>query len=241
MRHVLVRGSAIVGFAAAAVFAFAGPAAAHVTINPTSATQGGDATITFRVPNEEDASTTVKLEVDISPDTPIAGVDTRPIPGWTAKTEMSKLAKPITTDSGQVTQAVTKITWTANTAAAAIQPGQFQEFDLSLDTLPAAKQVVFKALQTYANGDIVRWIDAPNPDGTEPAHPAPVLTLVADSGATPTAPASGGGTGAAAPASTSGSSGGSTGTVLGIIAIVLAAGALALGYLNYRARQLGAK
>jgi uncharacterized protein YcnI len=230
MRHVLVRGSAIVGLAAVAVFAFAGPAAAHVTINPTSATQGGDATITFRVPNEEDASTTVKLEVDISPDTPIAGVDTRPIPGWTVKTEMSKLAKPITTDSGQVTEAVTRITWTAASPAAAIQPGQFQEFDLSLDTLPAAKQVVFKALQTYANGDIVRWIDAPNPDGSEPAHPAPVLTLVADSGAP-----------AAAPASTGGSSGGGTGVVLGIIAIVLAAGALAFGYLNYRARQLGAK
>jgi hypothetical protein len=52
-----------------------------------------------------------------------------------------------------------------------------------------------------------------------------------------------GGTGAAAaaPASTGGNSGGGTGVVLGIIAIVLSAGALVFGYLNYRARQLGTK
>jgi uncharacterized protein YcnI len=229
MRHVLVRGSAIVGLAAVAVFAFAGPASAHVTIDPTSATQGGDATITFRVPNEEDTSTTVKLEVDISPDTPIAGVDTRPIAGWTVTTEKSKLPKPITSDSGQLTEAITKITWTASPAAA-IQPGQFQEFDLSLDTLPTANQIVFKAIQTYSNGDIVRWIDLPNPGGPEPDHPAPVLTLTADTGAA-----------GAAPATSGGNSGGTTGVVLGVVAIVLAAGALALGYLNYRARQTGAK
>jgi uncharacterized protein YcnI len=227
MRQSLLRGGTVIGLAAVAVLVLAGPAAAHVTINPTSAPQGGDATITFRVPNEKDTATTVKLEVDISPDTPIAGVDTRPIPGWTAKTETSKLAKPITTDSGQITEAVTKIIWTASPAAA-IQPGQFQEFDLSLDTLPAANQIVFKALQTYSDGDVVRWIDLTNPNGSQPDHPAPVLTLTAGNA---------GSTDAASTPASSGS--GSTGVVLGIIAIILGAGALVLGYVNYRARAAG--
>ena len=50
--------------------------------------------------------------------------------------------------------------------------------------------MVFKALQTYDNGQVVRWIDAPATDGTEPEHPAPVLRLVkADSATTGTSTA----------------------------------------------------
>ena len=36
---------------------------------------------------------------------------------------------------------------------------------------------MFKALQTYSNGDIVRWIDLQQPGQSEPEHPAPVLLL----------------------------------------------------------------
>ena len=36
--------------------------------------------------------------------------------------------------------------------------------------------VDFKALQTYNNGDIVRWIEPTPAGGEEPEHPAPVLT-----------------------------------------------------------------
>jgi hypothetical protein len=39
--------------------------------------------------------------------------------------------------------------------------------------------VAFKAIQTYSNGDIVRWIDLPQPGQPAPAHPAPVVTLTA--------------------------------------------------------------
>jgi hypothetical protein len=35
----------------------------------------------------------------------------------------------------------------------------------------------FKAVQTYDNGDVVRWIESTPPGGAEPEHPAPVLTL----------------------------------------------------------------
>ena len=37
--------------------------------------------------------------------------------------------------------------------------------------------MIFKALQTYSDGEISRWIDEPVEGGEEPEHPAPVLKL----------------------------------------------------------------
>jgi periplasmic copper chaperone A len=69
---------------------------------------------------------------------------------------------------------VSKITWTGGT----INPGEFQEFEVSAGPLPEdVDQVLFPSIQTYASGEVVRWIDEPV-EGEEPEHPAPVLTLV---------------------------------------------------------------
>jgi Domain of unkown function (DUF1775) len=60
-----------------------------------------------------------------------------------------------------------------------IQPGQFDEFEVSVGPLPDdADQILFPTLQTYQGGEVVRWIDEPLPSGEEPEHPAPALTLV---------------------------------------------------------------
>jgi uncharacterized protein YcnI len=96
--------------------------------------------------------------------------------GWTATTHTTKLTTPLKTDDGQATEAIATITWTA-TPNNAIKPGQFQEFEVSLGPLPDTDQIVFKALQTYSDGDVVRWIDEPTTTGAEPEHPAPVLNL----------------------------------------------------------------
>ncbi|MGH9036128.1 MAG: DUF1775 domain-containing protein, partial [Acidimicrobiia bacterium] len=40
-------------------------------------------------------------------------------------------------------------------------------------------QMTFKAVQTYASGEIVRWIEEATAGGEEPDFPAPVLHLVA--------------------------------------------------------------
>jgi uncharacterized protein YcnI len=230
-------GSAI---AAAVVLLTAGPALAHVTVNPNTATQGGYTKVSFRVPNETDATDTTKLEVDLPADTPIASVSLKPLAGWTAVTEKTKLATPIKSDDGQITEAITKITWTA-AADAVIKPGQFQEFDVSLGPLPNAGQIVFKALQTYSDGKVVRWIDEPATDGTEPEHPAPVLKLAAagatdsgshmaaPSGAPAVAPA-----GAPVPVAETTSTDNKSMAAWGITALVVALGALVLGLLAYR-------
>jgi len=153
-------------------------------VNPNQAPKGGFVKVSFRVPNERDDSGTTKLEVSFPADHPIPSVAVRPVPGWTYSVAKTKLAQPIKSDDGDVTEAVTKISWTGGP----IKPGEFQEFDVSLGPLPDdVDQLVFKALQTYASGEVVRWIEEAQPGASEPDHPAPVLQLTA-SPSTDTAP-----------------------------------------------------
>ena len=134
-----------------------------------------------------------------------ASVSTKPLPGWTANAEKSKLATPIKSDDGEITEAVQKITWTA-APDAVVKPGEFQEFEVSLGPLPKVDILVFKALQTYSDGQVVRWIEDPPTDGgAEPEHPAPVLKLA--KAAATTAPANSGASTAATRASTGSSDG----------------------------------
>jgi uncharacterized protein YcnI len=168
------RTAVLLSTATLSLIAAAGVAQAHVTVNPNTAAQGAYTKVSFRVPNEEAAASTTSVEVDLPTDTPIASVSVRPVPGWTATTTTSPLATPLKTDDGDVTSAISKIVWTGGK----IDPGQFQEFDVSLGPLPKTNQVVFKALQTYSDGSVVRWIDVPQAGQPEPDHPAPVLTLI---------------------------------------------------------------
>ena len=59
-----------------------------------------------------------------------------PVPGWTAAVTTARLATPIRTDDGEVSDYVARITWTANDPAAAIAPGEYQEFAVSVGPLP---------------------------------------------------------------------------------------------------------
>jgi Domain of unkown function (DUF1775) len=50
-------------------------------------------------------------------------------------------------------------------------------FDVFAAPLPKADSMQFKALQTYSDGAVVRWIEPKKADGSEPEHPAPTLKL----------------------------------------------------------------
>ena len=230
-RSLLGRIGVVTAGAAALVFTLAGPASAHVTVNPDTAAQGAYTKVSFRVPTESDTASTTKVQVNLPTDTPIASVSTKPVPGWTVATVKTKLQTPIKSDDGDITEAVTQITWTAGSGAA-IKPGQFQEFDVSLGPLPAnVNQIIFKALQTYSDGSIVRWIDEPATDGSEPDHPAPVLKLTAANAAD--APAAAPATTTVAQTSTAAKSS-DAGLGWGIAALVVAVLALILGFLAFR-------
>lgn len=172
MRRILAVLGAAVAIVAAAT---AGTAAAHVTIQPGEATQGGFATLFVQVPNEKDDAGTVKVEVTMPVDHPIANVSFEPVPGWTITPERSTLSKPITVHGEEVTEAVTKITFEGGPIA----PGQFMRFPVSMGPMPeGVDQLTFPAVQTYSDGDVVRWIET----GEDAERPAPTITLVASDG-----------------------------------------------------------
>jgi uncharacterized protein YcnI len=192
------------------------------------------------VPDENDNAGTTKLEVTLPDDKPITSARTRPLAGWTATIDKRPLATPITSHGKQITEAVAKITWTANPGTR-INPGQYEDFEVSMGPLPSdADLLVFKTVQTYDNGDVVRWIDLPGPDGKEPDKPAPTLKLVPKG--TGTAGTSGTvGSPTAAPraddmsfsAAKSASSSDSTARGLGIAGLVVGVLGLGVGVFGY--------
>jgi len=155
----------------------AGPSSAHVTVHPDSMPAGsGDIELTFRVPNERDNANTVGLQVFFPTNFPLLTVNVLPVTGWIATVATQTLSTPIQSSDGPVNQVVTQVTWTAT--GGGIAPGQYQDFDVSAGQAPSeAGQAVFKALQTYSSGEVVRWIEVPSAQDPNPPTPAPILTL----------------------------------------------------------------
>jgi uncharacterized protein YcnI len=149
--------AAVAGFGAlTALVVIAGPALAHVEVQPGTAAAGEPATFSFRVPNEEDNAATVSLTVHLPADDVIPSVQAAPKPGWSAD---------VTADA---------VTWSGGR----IEPGHAEYFTITTGPLPTdVDSLVFAADQTYSNGDVVSWNEPEVNGGAEPAHPAPVLQL----------------------------------------------------------------
>jgi uncharacterized protein YcnI len=196
------------------VLLVAPPALAHVTVASTDAEQGGFALLTFRVPTESDTDSTTKLTVGLPIDHPLAFVSVQPHPGWSYTVKETKLDKPIEVFGTKIDKVVGQIVWRADSAATAVKPGEFEQFNISVGPLPETDSLSFPTLQGYSDGSVVRWIQQPAPGSTdEPEHPAPTLQLSA-----------------AAPEAEEADedSDSNTGTILGIVGIALGATALAL-------------
>ncbi|MET9957919.1 YcnI family protein [Streptomyces sp. NPDC006326] len=231
------RVSFAAALAAGAVLVLSGTAFAHVSVQPGEAAKGGYATLNFKVPNERDNASTTQLEVNFPVDQPLTSVMPQDIPGWTVTVEKSKLDKPLTVHGKQINEAVTKVTWSGGK----IEPGKFQQFPVSVGKLPEnADQMVFKAIQTYDNNEVVRWIEEAKEGAAEPQNPAPVLKLTAakaadhhDDGKKPAAAGAGDTTKdeheeAAAKGSDT------TARALGVTGIVVGLGGLAFGIASRR-------
>jgi len=160
---------------AVAAGALAVPAAAqaHVTVQPTSVPAGAETVLSVRVPNERDDASTVKVDVKLPPG--FVSASWEAVPRWSVRAVKQKLSKPVQTDDGPIDEQVGEIVWTAANRKAGIQPGEFRDFPLSV-VIPgkAGQSLTFKALQTYSNGTVVRWIGAPGSD-----EPAPQVELTA--------------------------------------------------------------
>jgi|RhiMethySRZTD1v2_1073278.scaffolds.fasta_scaffold51946_2 uncharacterized protein YcnI len=148
-----------------AALALVGAAQAHVTLHPNALPSGGFQTFVVRVPNERPKASTTKVDVKFP--SGFIFLSYAAVPGWNAQVIYRKLAKPVTVFGEKFTQEVDRVVWTAR--AGGVKPGQFIEFPLSI-AVPSAKAgtlLTFKAVQTYSNGEVVRWIGPPSAD--EPA------------------------------------------------------------------------
>ncbi len=202
-------------------------ASAHVRVAPDQAAVGSYAALTFRVPTESATAGTVKLEVDLPTDTPFSSVSYQPVAGWSVQVVTETLATPIKTDDGTVTEAPTKVIWTADPGVQ-IEPGQFQQFAITAGAVPDTGSIALPAHQYYSDGSVVDWDQIASKSDPDPEHPAPILYIK-------DAPPASGGQGATV--STSAGSAqtsdplaiglGIGGLALGVIALGLAAFAVA--------------
>lgn len=139
---------------AAAFLAAAVPASAHVQISPSVAAPGDSAKLTVLVPGESEAQTT-KVELKVP-----AGVlpfSYNVTPGW--KRTLVSAANG----------AVDRIVWTGR-----LPRDGFVELSFLAGLPEQPGTLAWKALQTYSDGTVVRWIGAP-----ESEHPAPTTVLKA--------------------------------------------------------------
>ena len=168
----LARACVTFGATGLLVIAMAGTASAHVSADAQGATRGAEAAVvTFRVPNESVTATTIGVTVTLPTGGTLLSVRSAQLAGWT-----SAVAKT-------VDGVPTAITWTAG-AGASIGAGQFGQFAIDVGPLPQSDSIVFAATQTFSDGSVVQWNQPPNPDGSEPEHPAPELALAAAAGGT---------------------------------------------------------
>ena len=154
-------------------------ASAHVTVQPGSLPKGAsDVVLSFAAPNERTNANVVGLDVALPTATPIVSVYALGIPGWNVTVQSVTLVKPVKTDDGTITQAVSRITWT--TSGAGIPPNQFGLFTVLAGALPTKpSSLAFQALQTYSDGQVVRWIEPIVKGAPAPEHPTPILRLTA--------------------------------------------------------------
>ncbi|MFG1665946.1 YcnI family protein [Streptomyces sp. Y7] len=238
------RIAAVGTVAGTAVLALSVPAFAHVSVQPEgTAAKGGYAVVDFKVPNERDNASTTKLEVSFPTDHPLASAMPQPVAGWKVEVTKSKLDKPIELHGEKISEAVSKITWTAE--GKGVEPGYFQKFPVSIGQLPEdTDELAFKAIQTYSNKEVVRWIEVPQEGQEEPENPAPVLALSAAEeghhGSSSTDKASDSDDAEAAAAKTEAAepadSSDTTARILGVVGIVVGALGVAYGVLAGRRR-----
>lgn len=221
---------AIAGIVIAASLVAPAAARAHISVDPNTVPAGAFATLNVRVPGEQEGAHVTK--VDMLMPSGFTSVAYQNVPGWKVSEVQKRLAKPIQTDDGPVNQEVSQIIWTWTGPLGQVGNGQFMAFPLSV-AIPdnaAGKTLLFKAVQHYSNGQIVRWIETsvndPNPAATvNVTAKGGVIQTVAGTEAGP-AP---GQTGAGGSAGSQGSHAtGSGGTSNGLAIAALIVGALGL-------------
>jgi uncharacterized protein YcnI len=147
-------------------------AQAHVSFHPNAIPQGADVTTYVRVPNEVDHADISSVAIKL-PNGVLSALGDPP-PGWSFRARTRELAKPIKTPDGVVSTEVGEVDFTGGHTP----PGQFANLALTFSLPASAKQgsvISLPTVQTYSNGEVVRWIDPSAAD----EHPAPTIDVTA--------------------------------------------------------------
>jgi uncharacterized protein YcnI len=175
-KKLVLRAAAITAASALVFVGAATSASAHVTVSSPDAKPGGYAKLVFRVPSESDTAGTTKLVVTLPKDRPFTSVGAQVKDGWKVVKTTEKLPSPVKVGDVTLTEAITTVTWTA--AAGGVPPNDFDEFALSVGRIPEGVDTLsFPAVQTYSDGEVVKWEEVAKDGADKPEHPAPALKL----------------------------------------------------------------
>ena len=176
LRHIALPAAGAAGALALAV----APAAAHVTVTPSTTAAGSYAVLTFSAGHGCDGSPTTRIAIDL-PDAIYAATPTRN-PYWTVEKVMEQLDEPITDPHGnEITERVDQVVYSARTP---LPDGQRDTFELSVQ-LPDAEgeTLAFPVVQSCTKGENP-WTETAA-EGQDPEAlelPAPLVTVTAADG-----------------------------------------------------------
>jgi len=164
---VVALGAAVFG-----ALALASPASADVTANPSEATRGDGAKVTFRLTEDRPGAHTTKIQMIAPADNPIGEIYPMSQNDWAPTTETRTVDEAVAGLHGMpVTEVTSSITWARVDPKPASTP---IELTVSMGPMPSdTDQLSFTVVQTYSDGTVVRWAD---PAGG--AHPAVTVKLV---------------------------------------------------------------
>lgn len=139
---------------------FAGLASAHVTVQPKEVPAGSYQVFAVRVPTEKETATT-QVKVTIPDNVNVSRFE--PKPDWTYEIEKGAEDK------------IVSVTWKAT--GSGLGATEFGEFRMQGKVADDAKELIWKAYQTYSDGEVVEWTGAADAD-----KPASVTTVTAATG-----------------------------------------------------------
>ncbi|MFO3701923.1 YcnI family protein [Staphylococcus felis] len=131
-------------------------AQAHVTLNPNTSEPGSYDEYNVRVPVEKDSHTT-KLELEVPDGLTLSTVE--PVVGFKHRFEKDKQGN------------IKKVTWEAT--GKGIGPNEHMDFPIVVANPEKEGTFKWKAIQTYKNGDVVKWTS----DDEDSETPAPVTEV----------------------------------------------------------------
>ena len=179
-KRFIERGAILSAAVGVGVFAVAGVASAHVSIEQSEVRAGAYELVTVSVPHGCDGSPTTEVRIQM-PES-IVAVTPTVNPNWDVEKVMLALDEPITDSHGaEITERVSEVVYTAKTP---LLDGFRDAFTLSLRVPDdASGTLYFPTVQTCEEGES-GWIEIPA-EGQDPEElelPSPAVAVVSASG-----------------------------------------------------------